>query len=186
MTHAVIQMSGTEIPTDSFFAKPRVFWRASNRYCRIDEEPDEKGTHGRLVVNEPDVWVINLIDNTAKHILDPGPKLRCRLPVFALDEATAKGKIGELEVGREHDFFLANGATLVDGPKLMFKANYYELDIGDSALRLVERADTHAPVLIRLLRGVQEYKARYVLWEQLPFKPDLFAKPTGVTIEEPK
>jgi len=187
MIHAIVQMSGTDIPTDSFFAKPKVFWRASNQYCRVDEEPyPEKGLHGRLVISEPDAWLINLADNTAKHEVDPRPKLTCRLPVFSMDEATAKGKIGELEIGHEHDFFQTHGATLVDGPKLLFKANYYELELGDAVLRLVERADNHAPVLIRLLRGVREDKARYVLWEELPFKADLFAKPTGVTIEEVK
>jgi hypothetical protein len=187
MIHAIVQMSGTDIPTDSFFTKPKIFWRASNQYCRVDEEPyPEKGIHGRLVVNEPDAWLVNLADNTAKHVIDPKPTLNCRLPVFSIDESTAKGAIGELEIGREHDFFQTHGATLVDGPKLLFKANYYELEIGDAVLRLVERADNHAPVLIRLLRGVKEYKARYVLWEELPFKGDLFAKPTGVTIEEVK
>jgi hypothetical protein len=48
-------MSGTDIPDDSFAAKPKVYWRASNQYCRVDEEPDtEKGIHGRTVINEPD------------------------------------------------------------------------------------------------------------------------------------
>src|SRR5437879_2343436 len=52
MTHAVVQMSGTDISADSFSAKPKIFWRASNQYCRVDEEPDpEKGIHGRLIVN---------------------------------------------------------------------------------------------------------------------------------------
>jgi hypothetical protein len=47
-------MSGTDISADSFFVKAKTLWRASNQYCRIDEEPDpEKGIHGRLIVNEP-------------------------------------------------------------------------------------------------------------------------------------
>jgi hypothetical protein len=187
MIHAIVQMSGTDIPPDSFFTKPKTFWRSDSKYCRVDEEPDaDKGIHGRLVVNEPDAWLINLADNTAKHVLDPGPTFHCRQPVFAMDEAMAKGKIGELEIGSELNFFHSHGATLVDGPKLLFKANYYELEIGDSVLRLVERADIHAPIMIRLLRGDKEYKARYLLWEELPFKADLFAKPTGVTIEDAK
>jgi len=187
MTHAVIQMSGSEISVDSFSAKPKIFWRASSQYCRVDEEPDsEKGIHGRLIVNEPDAWLINLADNTAKHVLDRGPTFNCKLPIFAMDEEMAKSKIGKLEIGRELDFFHANGAKLIEGPKLQFEANYYELRIEDSILRLVERVDVHAPILIGLARGNKVYKAQYLLWNEVPFKADLFAKPTGVKIEEAK
>jgi hypothetical protein len=187
MIHATVQMSGSDIPADSFFNKPKVFWRASNQYCRVDEEPDpEKGIHGRLVMNEPDAWLINLADHTAKHLLDKGPTFNCRLPIFAMDEAMAKSKIGELEVGHELEFFDANGAKQIDGPKLQFEAKYYELQVGDSTLRLVERVDIRAPIMIGLLRGDKMYTARYLLWEEVPFKEDLFAKPTGVAIEEAK
>lgn len=123
MTHVIIQMSGTDIPEDSFFTKPKTFWRASNGYCRSAEEPDPaNGIHGRLIINEPDAWLVNLADGTAKHIVDHGPTFNCRLPIFALDEAMVKGKVGELEIGRELDFFHANGAKVVDGPKLEFEA----------------------------------------------------------------
>jgi hypothetical protein len=62
---------------------------------------------------------------------------------FAFDPEMAKSKIGELEFGRELEFFRANGAKPVDGPKLEFKANYFELTIADSVLKLVERADIY-------------------------------------------
>jgi hypothetical protein len=187
MIHAIVQMSGTDIADESFAAKPKIFWRASNQYCRVDEESDPaNGIHGRLVFNEPDAWLINLADQTAKHVLDPGPTFNCRLPIFAFDPDAVKSKIGEVEIGRELDFFHTNGAKLVEGPKLSFEANYYELKIADSVLHLVERVDIHAPILIVLVRGGKLYKARYLLWDEVPFKADLFAKPTGVRIEEAK
>ena len=186
MTHVVARMSGTGIPTDSFGAKPKVYWRASNRYCRVDEEPDpEKGIHGRMVINEPDAWLVNLADNTAKHLVDQGPTFNCRLPIFDSDPDATKGKIGELEFGRELEFFRENGAKPIEGPKLEFKANYYELVIGDSILKLVERADIHAPIMIGLIRRDNAHWVRYLLWDdQVPFKADLFQKPTGVKVEE--
>ena len=185
MTHAIIQMNGDDIPSDSFGAKPKTFWRASNQYCRVDEEPDpDKGIHGRMIINEPDAWLINLEDNTAKHLLDRGPTFNCRLPIFAMDKSMAKSKIGELEVGRELEFFNANGAKQIQGPKLQFEANYYELDVEDASLRLVERADIHAPIMVALMRGAKTYTARYLLWEEIPFKANLFERPTGTKIEE--
>jgi hypothetical protein len=75
-------VSGTDIAADSFSAKPKTFWRASNLYCRIDEEPDpERGIHGRMVINEPDAWLVNLADNSAKHLLDRGPTFNFRLHI---------------------------------------------------------------------------------------------------------
>jgi hypothetical protein len=69
MTHLIVQLSGAGIPADSFAAKPKVYWRAASQYCRIDEEPPpENGIHGRMIVNEPDAWLVNLADNTAKHV----------------------------------------------------------------------------------------------------------------------
>lgn len=187
MIHAVVQMSAKDIPADSFFNKPKVYWRASNRYCRVDEEPDpEKGIHGRLLMNEPDAWLINLADNTAKHMLDPGPTFNCRLPIFAMSEEMARSKIGEIEIGRELDFFQHNGAKLVAGPKLHFEAKYYELQVGDWTVNLVERVDIHAPIMIGLVSREKSYTARYLLWEEVPFKGDLFAEPSGFKIEEVK
>jgi hypothetical protein len=59
--------------------------------------------------------------------------------------------------------------------------------IGDSVLKLVERADIHVPILIGLIRGDKALLVRYLLWEDhLPFKADLFAKPAGVRVEEIK
>ena len=85
-----------------------------------------------------------MADNTAKHVLDTGPTFNCRLPIFALDPGTAKSKIGELEIGRELDYFRANGAKLIEGPKLSFETKAYELEIADSVLKLVERVAIHA------------------------------------------
>jgi hypothetical protein len=131
--------------------------------------------------------MVNLADNTAKHLVDQGPTFNCKLPIFAFDPEMAKSKIGELEFGRELEFFRANGAKPVDGPKLEFKANYFELTIADSILKLVERADIHALILIGLMRGNKVLQVRYSLWDdEEPFKADLFAKPDGVRIEEVK
>ena len=66
-------------------------------------------------------------------------------------------------------------------------ASYYEVAIGDSVLKLVERADINAPIMIGLIRGDKAFWVRYLLWDdQVPFKADLFEKPTGVKVEDTK
>ena len=186
MTHVIVRMTGTGIPANSFAAKAKEYWRASNRYCRVDEESDpEKGIHGRTVINEPDAWLVNLADNTAKHLLDGGPTFNCRLPIFSSDIETTKSRIGKLEFGREREFFQSNGAKQIEGPKLEFKANYYELTVEDSVLKFVERADIQAPIFIGLIQQDKVIEVHYLLWDdQVPFKAVLFAAPTGVKIQE--
>lgn len=189
MTHVIVELSGSDIPDGAFAGKPKTMWRASNSYCRSDEEPDpEHGLHLRSVMNEPDAWLVDLVSNRAKHMVDPGPTFNCRMPMFAFDMSMVKGKIGELEYGRELDFFQKNGAKQVDGPKLeSFEAKYYELTIDGMILTLVERVDIHAPIMIALIQGEKITKVRYLLWDdQVPFNMDLFAKPTGVNMEEVK
>jgi len=188
MIHLSVQMSGSDVPPDSFEAKPKIIWRASNQYCRVDEEPDvERGIHGRVIINEPDVWMINLEDNTARHVIDPGPTFNCKLPVFVFDPEMLKTKIGELEFGHELEFFRSNGAKRIDGPKLSFDTNYHELKIEDTVLILVEIVNTHVPVRIGYARGDKKYMIKYLLWDdQVPFKAAVFAKPDGVKIEEAK
>jgi len=188
MTKIIAQKTGTGIAADSFAAKPKIYWRASNQYCRVDEEPDtQNGIHGRLIVNEPDAWLVNLADNTAKHVVDLGPTFNCKLPLFATTVELANSKVGQLEFGRELEFFQSNGAKAGDGPKLSFPANYYVLPVGDTLLTLIERSDIHAPILISLIHGDEVIKVRYLLWDdQIDFKDELFAKPAVVKIEEIK
>jgi len=140
-----------------------------------------------IIINEPDVWMINLEDNTARHVIDPGPTFNCKLPVFALDPEMLKTKIGELEFGHELEFFRSNGAKRIDGPKLSFDTNYHELKIEDTVLILVEIVNTHVPVRIGYARGDKKYMIKYLLWDdQVSFKAAVFAKPDGVKIEEAK
>jgi hypothetical protein len=186
MIHVVVQMRGTNISIGSFAAKPKVYWRASTQYCRVDEEPDlENKIHGRMIANEPDIWVSNLADKTAKHILDAGPAYACHLPIFAIDPELAKSEIAKLEIGHEVEFFRINGAKLIEGPKLTFPSECYKLVMEDVELTLVERTEDHAPVFIGLTRGPKSYKVSYLLWnDQLPFKSSLFSKPSDVRIQE--
>jgi hypothetical protein len=185
MIHMIVQMSGTDFPEGSFATKPKTMWRAGNSYCRSDEEPDpQRGLHLRLIISEPDSWLVDLANNRAKHMVDPGPTFNCGLPIFAFSPELYKSKVGKLEFGHELEFFQKNAAKQVTGLALdSFKANYYELD--GMTLKLVERVDIHVPIMIGLLQGGKTTSVRYLLWEDhVPFKANVFAKPTGVNIEE--
>lgn len=84
MTKMEVHLEGPQVVAGSFSAKPKVIYRAGTRYCRLEEAEDtENKIHGLLVLNEPDAWMANLYDKSARHIVDPGPTLKCKLPILA-------------------------------------------------------------------------------------------------------
>jgi hypothetical protein len=109
MTRVEVTFHSPDVPEGSFAAKPKVFYRAGDRYCRIEEAADtENGLHNLMIINEPDYWSVNLIAKTAQHGVDPGPTFNCHLPMFAygspqsLDDETKE--IRQLEFGRSWSF----------------------------------------------------------------------------------
>lgn len=191
MTKLVVKLESPEIPKVSFAAQAKRMYRAGSRYCRTEENPDlEHGIHGLVVINEPDSWLINRFDKTAKHMVDPGPTYNCRMPIFVnredLKSAEAKALM-ELEFGREFEFFKPRSGTPKPGPVLREKATMvYSTQAGDWQLFLFTAGDPEAPVAV--IR--KSHKTREIIWygeyAQIPFDAKLFAKPDGLKVEELK
>jgi hypothetical protein len=192
MTKMVVQLQGSDVPDDSFAAKPKTIFRAGNKYCRIEEKPDpEHGIHGVIIVNEPETWMVNLADGTAKHMTDPGPTFNCRLPIFAgwLSElpGDAAKQIGGLEFGHEMEFFTAGGAKPDKGPELQSQqTNTYMLSFGDISLALFTYGTPERPLAVALRRGNKHQILWYSGYGEIEFDAKLFDKPSGVKIEEMK
>jgi len=193
MTHLTVKLESPEIPKDSFAAQAKRIYRAGSRYCRVEENPDlEHGIHGLMIINEPDVWMINRLDKTAKHIVDAGPTYNCRLPMFVNGEDVksaedVKKPLMELEFGQEMEYFKPRSAAPHPGPVLQGKSTMaYATQAGDSQLFLFTTGDPEVPVAVVRKND----KTREILWygeyTQIPFDAKLFAKPEGVKIEEPK
>lgn len=72
-----------------------------------------------MIINEPDVWMVNRLDKTARHILDSGSTYRCRMPMFVNSTEDMKGPLAELEFGRELDFFRPRSTAPTPGPVLL-------------------------------------------------------------------
>jgi hypothetical protein len=96
------------IKSGSFEASIRKLWRSGDRYLRVEEAPDpQQRIHGVIIVNEPNAWMWNRFDNTARHSVDPGPSYIARFALFSGERSKA---LQELEFGREKDFFATNNA----------------------------------------------------------------------------
>lgn len=186
-----VRIQSPNVPEGSFGAKPKVMYRAGNRYCRTEEMADpEHGIHGLMIINEPDIWMVNLLTNTARHLVDPGPTFNCRMPIFIYGEdvksaGDLKNPLFELEFGRELEYFKGKGAPPNDGPVLQGKATKaYSIEAGDSRLFLFTIGTPERPLAVaRQHNGAREIYW-YGVYEEVPFDSKLFARPTGVEIEE--
>jgi len=192
MTKVEVIMQSPDAPAGSFAAKPKVFYRAGNRYCRIEEAPDpEQGIHRLIIVNEPDYWMVNLFTKTGRHSVDPGQTFNCHLPIFAygapqsLDEETKE--IRQLEFGQEFEFFKSKGATAEKGPVLQTKeTSVYRAKVGTAALALFTYGTPERPLAVALQREGKSDLFWYSGYGQVDFDPKLFTKPENVKIEDSK
>jgi hypothetical protein len=192
MTRVEVTLHSPDAPEGSLAAMPKVFYRAGDRYCRIEEAPDpDHGLHNVMIVNEPDYWTVNLVTKTAQQGVDPGPTFNCHLPIFAsgnpqsLDDETKE--IRELEFGREQEYFESKGAAPLPGPVLAkHETTRYETKVGTAVLTLFVAKSPELPIAVSLKRGERDSIFLYSQYARTAFDPALFAKPSGVTIEESK
>lgn len=192
MTKMEVVLQSADAPDGSFAAQPKVMYRAGTQYCRIEEAMDaEHGIHGVAIINEPDFWLVNLLDQTAKHAVDPGPSFNCRFPVFPnramklpQDQET---QAMELEFGSEIAFFKKKGATPQSGPVLQTKqTTLYQTKIGGVTLALFTYGVPERPLGVVWTSGDEHDIFWYKGYGDMPFDSRLFAKPEHVKIEEPK
>src|SRR5262249_45943369 len=153
-TKIEVVLQSPDAPAGSFAAKPKVMYRAGDRYCRVEEAPDpDHRIHGLMVINEPDWWMVNLFSKTARHGIDPGPTFNCQLVIFAngspesLDEDSKL--IMQLEFGRELEFFKGKGAIPKKGPVLQTKQTMaYTVSVGITTLALFTYDTPERPLAV--------------------------------------
>lgn len=192
MTKIEVILQSSDAAPGSFATKPKVFYRAGNRYCRVEEAPDPaQGVHGVMIINEPDWWMVNLLSKTARHGVDPGPTFNCRLAIFAngtpqsLDDESKQ--IMQLEFGRELEFFKGQGAIPNKGPVLQTKeTTAYMVTVGNTELALLTYGTPERPLAVSQKHNGKTDIYWYSGYGEQNFDPKLFAEPKGVKTEESK
>jgi tetratricopeptide (TPR) repeat protein len=122
MMKIVVRDTSPDTPSTSFGAKPKTLYRMGEIYGRNEELPDlENGIHGLLVIAEPKLWMINLLDKTGKLIIDPGPTFAFRAPIIPSQGKNQKPVLQDFELGREYDFLhqhkAKQGQRVLNGKK---------------------------------------------------------------------
>ncbi len=183
MTKIVVRLMGPGIKSGSFAALPKTIYCAGDRYARIEDPPDARQKIQKLtVINGPDAYSANLIDKKGTHAVDGGASNSLRLPiVLPLDPQHKLGKLDSIEFGAEYEFFKAAGAVKEAGPAVNAKpTDSYVLKTPEGPATLIVRGGTDVPVFLSWQTGAGTYKYEFITYDDVPFQPDLFAKPAGI------
>lgn len=176
------------ITSQMFAAQPKGLYRIGSDKMRVEEAPDPaNGIHGLVVVAEPNIWMANLLDNTGKHIVDPGPTFFVKAPVFGI--AGLSPRLLDLELGCEAAYLAANAPKAVRSEQLGGAAYLvYRVDDNPDAVEILEKSGSNTPAFARYFhQGKLELVLRYDLYSTgLQSNPDLFTPPSSVHFSETK
>lgn len=187
VTKIVSRLISPQIPPDSFAAKPKTVYIAGDSYARIEEEPDPAhGIHGLIVISEPDSWMINLLDHSGRHIVDPGPTFIVHHNIL---EREAPKEFASFEFGKEIAFMRTHKAVSL-APREIDHQRCEASQFKHEAYRIVlySTSDTHIPFQLEIYKhGKLHFEVRYISYQtDLPFDASLFKPPSSITImEEP-
>jgi len=188
MIRLIVRLEASDINPSSFAALPKTMYRAGTSYCRIDEQPDAaSGIHGSIIVNLPDIWMVNHLDHTARH-QDPGEGFVFNMPMFvdADPKSASAAMLKPLEFGMELQYFKAKEAKTAPGPDIKGLATLaYTFVFGDTSLSMLTSGLPERPVVVGRKQGATRETYWYSSYDEVPFDPALFAKPAG-KIEEVK
>jgi hypothetical protein len=187
MTKMVVRLMGPGIKPKSFSALPKTIYRAGPHYARMEDPPDARQQiHKLMIIAEPDAYSVNLIDKKGTHAVDQGNAHGLRLPVvLPFDPKHQLGKLDQLEFGDEEGFFKDAGAISEAGPTINAKpTDALRLKIPTGSALLVLRAGTHEPVFLSWQTREGTYRYEYIEYKDLPFDPNLFKTPAGITYKE--
>ena len=175
----VTVFESAKAPEGSFARKPKTLYRLGEKYGRMEEELDEeRNTRGLIVVNEPDVWMVNLADHTGRHIVDTGDTIVFHAPL--VDQAQSK-LWSQFEFGCEVEFMKAVGA---EAEKLAGGETRYTHSAEGVTVSLLVKADGK-PARVDIQTKEEPYTLRYLAFETVDEPPaSLFTKPQGIRFTE--
>lgn len=180
MLHAVTAAEFSDLPADAFATKPKVMYRAGNKYGRIEEaESPSENLQLMIVVNEPDVWVVNRSTMQGQHMIDHGPTFDFRAPVIS----DFKSKHwNAFEFGCEESFMKASGTKPVTD--VAGNLRYTHEAEGRKATLYLSR--DHSPRRVEIVTPKGTYALKYLQYEWLDLDPKLFERPGKVEYTEEK
>jgi len=176
---------------NSFNSKPKVMYRAGHLYSRLEEAPDpEAHLHQLFIVSAPNVWMINLADNSGKHMVDPDPEPLFSAYIFEGDGMPSDFPpiFKEIQYGCESSFFVENKASLE-----LYKSdgkNYNKHIITRDKWRLTmltAASELRPLALILSNNGAVVFAIKYLSYQEFPqIDMKLFEPPKEILLKSIK
>jgi hypothetical protein len=174
-----------QLPPSSPESQPRKLWRVGREFLRFEDVPNpQTNVHGLIIVDEPDIWIIDRKKGQGQHSVDPGPNYVIHFPIFPNEQSD---QLRQLEFGRELQFFHEHGAKelpsqVVEG----IDCRRLRLKFDDREVTLFLKSD-NTPLQLAVQSARNAYAVRFLKYDANQ-KPDmtLFKVPSGTQVSEPK
>ena len=181
----VVRNATPGMPEGHFGGKPKLIQRFGSNFARIDEQLNPDNKLQLLIISKaPETWMVNLVDSTGQHIVDPDPKGKVKFPVFpgeAISPAFPK-EFDQLEFGNELAFFQAHKCPIIKVPSDSGGIIKQAFTSGEWQALLYRKNESSHPRMLILMKADQVMQVfEYQEYEFLP-KPDLkvFEVPSGI------
>ncbi len=176
----VTTVDDAQMEPGHFARRPKVMYRLGEKYGRIEEELNPaSGLHLLIVINEPDMWMVNLADKTGQHAVDEGPTFIFRAPIIGDLSSEYWNKF---EFGCEVPFMQAVKASKREDARS--GTTTYEHQAEGVTVALVT-SKTGIPQRVTITNADGTYAFVYQSFEQLDNADTrLFDRPAGIKFTE--
>lgn len=184
MTKVVVRSVLPSLPQDSFARLPKTHYRSGSHFARTEEQLDPRlNLRGLIISNMRDTWLINLETKTANHIVDRAETFDIYMPLLPLDPRKhRKSPLRKFEIGNEIAYMIDHKAQkeeLADGKqKYTLEQERFKIEVIATTGSEVQPLEVRAYQDQHLVTSL-----RYDDFDtSLPFKPELFECPEGISI----
>lgn len=189
MVRATIRNATPDLDPNSYDAQPKTYYRLGTRYGRLEEALNkEHGLHPLTLVNEPDMWMVNLLNKKGRHKLDKEAPQHFHVPILWVPGGPEflKG----FELGCELEYVKAKSGAAPPKPEQLDGHTYdaYTATSGEHKIVLLVDPATGKPFSATSLQsGRVLIHVRYVDYA-VGLEPDLslFVPPKDVRFLESK
>lgn len=170
--------------------QPVTLYRLGQRWGRVEYPPDRaRNKHPLVVVNEPDIWIMDRAEGVGRRLRDAGPSYVFHAPVIEREAAsTYPQPVRQLEFGGELEFVRAHGARPQPArSENGVEIDHYQVDMEDAvSVILVTPRGVAVPLRLGIFRDqALERGFEYLEYrDDVPASPEMFQPPPGIRIVE--
>jgi hypothetical protein len=185
ITKIVFRYVASDLPENTAGARPKTYYLAGNHYARIEQESDAAlHSPNLIIVNEPDIWLIDLATKTGNHSINPGPDFSVHNPILGPDSPE---ELFDFEFGHELEFLNRVHAKNLDSKQIRgMQCTTREFEVGAYLVTMYLDAKKNSPVEVKAFKnGNILFTIDYLNYESgLPFDASLFDPPKGISFTE--